>query len=166
MTLSKTVLLLLAVAGVLLLQHYYSLMPDTMASHFDGAGRPNGHQSKDGFFLLSGAMLVLTVVLFGGIGPLFRKIPVKWFSLPHRDYWLSPERREATLDFMVRQMEWFGAASLLLLILILREALAANLSPEPVLDSTSAWWWLGLYFLYTTIWLVRFLARFRKPDAA
>jgi uncharacterized membrane protein len=105
MATSKTILLLLTVGAVLLMQHYYPLMPDSMALHFDGAGRLKGYQSCDGFFLLSGVMLLLVVGLFGGIGLLFRVMPTRWYNLPNHDYWLSLERRALTIDFMTRQME-------------------------------------------------------------
>lgn len=163
MSKSKTVLLLLAVVAALLMQHYYPLMPDPMASHFDGSGRPDGYQSREGFFLLSGAMVILVLVIFGATGALFRVIPSELFSLPNRDYWLAPERRAATLDFMTRQLEWFGVATLIFLLCVLWLAMEANLSSEPRLDSTTMWWLLGGYLLFTTVWLVHFVQHFRKP---
>jgi len=39
----------------------------------------------------------------------------------------------------------------------------ANLEKEARLDNTTMLWVLGAYFLSTTIWLVRFLMKFRKP---
>ena len=162
MATSKTILLLLAVGAVLLMQHYYPLIPDPMASHFDGAGRPNGYQSRDGFFLLSGAMLLLVVALFGGIGLLFRVMPTRWYNLPNRDYWLSLERRVSTIDFMTRQIEWFGIGTLILVMCVLWIAMEANLTPDRTIDSTKMWWLLGAYLTFGTVWLVRFVRTFRR----
>jgi uncharacterized membrane protein len=164
MTVSKTTLLLVAVAAILMMQHYYPLMPDPMASHFDGAGRPNGYQSREGFFLLSGAMLLLVVAIFGGAGFVFRVVPTNLFNLPNREYWLAPERRAATMEFMTRQMEWFGVVTLILLIGVLWAAMEANLRPDPVLDSSTMWWMMGAYLAFTTVWLVRFVLRFRTSS--
>lgn len=160
---SRAALLLLAGVAVVQLLYYYPAMPDTMASHFDGAGRPNGFQSRDGFFALTAAMLGMVVVLFGGFRFLFRVLPARAINVPDREYWLAPERFDDTIDFMVRQMEWMGVATLLLLILVLQGVFEANQSSEPMLDSTM-WWLLGGYFLYTAVWLFRFLRRFRKPQ--
>lgn len=165
MSASKIVLLLLTAASALVMQHYYGLMPDPMASHFDGSGRPNGYQSKDGFFLLSAALLVGNLLIFAAFGPMLRKIPTSWVNLPNRDYWLSPGRREETIGFMARQMDWFGVATVLLLATILALACIANLDPEPNLDSASAWWLLGGYVVFSTVWLVRLVTRFHRPSA-
>jgi len=160
---SRTVLLLLAAAGVVQILHYYPLLPERMASHFDGSGRPNGFQSREAFVALSAAMLVMTVVMFGGLGALFRRIPSKWFNLPNRDYWLAPERREETIEHMSSQLEWLGAASLSLYVFVIQMVVETNRTSEPRLDSGSMFLVLGLFFAYTTIWIVRFLLRFRKP---
>lgn len=163
MTKSRTALLVLAAAAVLQLLYFYPLMPDTVASHFDGAGRPNGIQSREGFFGLSAGILVLTVTMMGGLGVLLRRLPTSWFNLPNRDYWLSRERREETVGYIGSQMEWFGAASLLLMLVILQMAFEANLTPAPRLEPGPVWWVLGLYFSFTMVWVTRFMLHFRKP---
>ncbi len=160
---SRAVLLFLAAAGIVQILYYYPLLPERMASHFDGSGRPNGFQSRDAFFALSAGMLVMTVVLFGGLGSLFRRIPSKWFNLPNRDYWLAPERREETIESMSSQLEWLGAASLALYIFVIQRVADTNRTAEPRLDSGSMFLVLGLCLAFTTIWIVRFLLRFRKP---
>ena len=159
---SRAILLLLAAAGVVQLLHYYPLLPERMASHFDGTGRPDGFQSKDTFFALSASMLIVTVVLFGGLGALFRRIPSKWFNLPNRDYWLAPERREETIEGISGQMEWFGAASLALYLFVIQRVFETNRTSEPKLDSGSLFVILGIYLMFTGVWIGRFVWRFRK----
>jgi uncharacterized membrane protein len=156
------VLLLLAAAGVVQLLHAYPQLPETMASHFDGSGRPNGFQSKEGFAALSASMLLLTVVLCGGMGALLRKIPSKWFNLPNRDYWLAPERREETIEAISALMEWFGAASLGLYLAIIQMVIETNRTSAPSLDVRAAWVVLGLYLAFTAVWITRFVLRFRR----
>jgi serine/threonine-protein kinase len=160
---SRTLLLLLAAAGVLQLAHYSPELPEVVASHFDGAGRPNGFQSRNGFAVFSAAMLALTLVVFGGLGPLFRKIPTRWFNLPNRDYWLSPERREETIETLSAQLEWYGAATLALYLIVIQMVIETNRMTEPSLDSRSVWIVLGVYFLFTAVWTTRFILRFRRP---
>jgi uncharacterized membrane protein len=164
MRLSRAALFLLAGLAVGQLLYYYPAMPETMASHFDSAGRPNGFQSRDGFYALTVAMLSMVVVLFGGFRFLFRVLPASAINVPNREHWLAPERFEETIDFMVRQMEWMGVATLLLLIVVLQGVFEANQSPQPGLGG-GIWWVMGGYFLFTAVWLVRFLGRFRKPQS-
>jgi hypothetical protein len=40
-----------------------------------------------------------------------------------------------------------------------------NLTPEPALDSRTMFFVLGLYLLFTVVWIARFILRFRKPAA-
>jgi uncharacterized membrane protein len=161
---SRALLFLLAAAGVVQLLHYYPRLPETMASHFDGAGQPDGFQSRNAFFTLCAAMLVMALVLFGGLGALFRRIPSKWFNLPNRDYWLAPERRDETIEAISAQMEWFGAASLALYLFVIQMVVETNQTSEPRLDSRSMFVVLGFYLLFTAIWITRFIRRFRKPQ--
>lgn len=162
---SRILLFIELVLAVLQLAHFYPLMPETMASHFDAAGRPNGFQSRAEFFGLMAVILVAVVGIFVGLGSFFRVIPMSWMNLPHREYWLAPERRESTVDFIGQQMEWFGVATLLLLLLVVQAAIDANLTPETRLDPHSMWLLLGLYLAYVAVWMVLFLRHFRKPEA-
>ena len=52
---------------------------------------------------------------------------------------------------------------MLLLLVTFKLAFEANLEKDAHLDNASMLWALGAYFLYTTIWLARFLMKFRKP---
>jgi uncharacterized membrane protein len=160
---SRTLLVLLAASGLVQLLHYYPELPETVASHFDGAGRPDGFQSRNGFAVFSATMLALIVALFGGLGPLFRKFPSKWFNLPNRDYWLAPERRDETIETISVQLEWYGAATLALYLLVIQMVIETNQTSGRNLDSRSMWMVLGLYLVFTAIWTVRFVLRFRKP---
>lgn len=166
MSVSKLTLLLLTAAAALVMQHYYGLMPDPMASHFDGAGRPNGYQSRDGFFLLSVALLVGNILVFAAFGPMLRKLPPSWVNLPNRDYWLAPERREETIGYMARQMDWFGVATVLLLGIVLALACQANLDEQPRLEASTMLLLVGAYLVYSMVWLVRFVTHFRLPAEA
>jgi uncharacterized membrane protein len=162
MRVSRAVLFLLAAAGIAQLVHYYPLLPEGMATHFDGSGRPNGFQSRDGFVALSASMLAMIITVFGGLGVLLRRIPSKWFNLPNREYRLAPERREETIAHISGQMEWFGVASLGLYLFVIHMVVETNRTADPRLDSRSMFLMVGLYLLFTCVWIARFVLRFRK----
>jgi uncharacterized membrane protein len=162
MRVSRAVLLLLALLGVAQLVHFYPVLPETVASHFDGAGRPNGFQSRDGFVLLSASILAMTVLICGGIGLVLGRIPSKWINLPNREHWLAPERREETIASISGQLEWFGAASLGLYLFILQAVIQTNFTSKPSLDTASTFTALGMFLAYTAVWTVRFVRRFRR----
>src|SRR5277367_5148881 len=80
----------------------YDDLPAKVASHFDIEGRPNGWMSREmcvGFTVGLGILMpALVVGMMGGAG----RIPVSFINLPHRDYWLVPERRGPALAILLR----------------------------------------------------------------
>lgn len=142
--------------------YYYPQMPEVVASHFDGLGAPNDWASKQGFFGLYLAIILMLVAVFelvprwsGNSGRFGRKIP-------NRDYWLAPERVEQTKAFFRRQMFIMGIVHLLLAIYTIQLALLANLDQQPRLHS-SIGWALALYFIFLGAWLIHFHLHFRNP---
>ena len=73
-------------------------LPDPVATHFGFGYFANGWMTRDGYlrFMLAFAT-VLPVVIVAMIGWLPRVFP-RGINIPHRDLWLAPERRGATLD--------------------------------------------------------------------
>jgi len=76
------VLAILVGAAVLQTLHYYPRLPSTVASHFGSGGHPDGWSSKEAFFGLYAALLVLLPVLFNGLPVFLRRIPPFWVNLP------------------------------------------------------------------------------------
>ena len=163
MGIPRRILWLLVAAAALQIAWFYPQLPAKVASHFDGQGRPNGWMSKDGFFLLYGAMLALQLAVFGAGARLIRRLPDRWFNLPHRDYWLAPERRDQTLDYLEGWGLWFGCAVMAFLLGIFQLAIEANLKQSP-LALGPTWALLGGFFAITAIAVARLLLHFaRRP---
>ena len=135
-----------------------------MASHFDSSGHPNGWSSRAGFFGVYLAMTVVLALVFLAMPMTFRRFPRSVVSLPRRDYWLAPERVEATSRFIESRMLLFGIVTLVFEILVLQLAISANLGDEPRLPSAPTYLMLVGYFAFTGIWLYRFITHFtRRP---
>jgi hypothetical protein len=84
--------------------------------------------------------------------------------LPHREYWLSGDRKEETLSFFYVHMSWFGVATMLLLISIFHLTFIANLSPIQNLSLPMPWALFGAFFLFMIWWVVVLLRRFPAPS--
>ena len=87
-----TMFAVLLVAATLQLAWYYPLLPERMASHFDGQGRADGWSSKAAFFGISAGVLygvsgLLLLVAFS-----MRWWPASTMNLPHKGIWLAPLR--------------------------------------------------------------------------
>lgn len=137
-------------------------LPLLVASHFDGAGQPNGFMPRGGY---RGLMLTLLIALPSLL------IALTWWSLgasrarinlPNRDYWLAPERRAATVAYLRTGLLWFGVLLLAFLCYVHWLVVLANGQQPPRLDN--AWFIGGLvsFLAALLIWLKAFLGRFRR----
>jgi len=163
--LPKIIYGLLAAVGLIYFSFLYPQLPDLMASHFNASGAATAWMPKSGFFAL------LTIVTLAAGVPVFlvplqmAKLPNDKINLANKEYWLAPERRAETVQYLGIQMGWFGCALLLLLLCGLYEAVAANLKPDHTFDSTSFYIALGAFFAFIIVFLVRLLSHFsRVPE--
>jgi hypothetical protein len=137
-------------------------LPERMATHFDLAGRPNGFMSRGGFFAFYFGLLAFMALTFFGIAALIRRVPPHMVSLPDRDYWLAPERREATMTWLAADCWRFGLVVLLFVNGIHELVLRTNVAGGP-LPGLALWLGVGGMLACTAFWLIRMMRRFRRP---
>jgi hypothetical protein len=176
MTSGRRILLVygaLAAAAIVQAAYFYPRLPETVASHFDMDGRPNGTASRETFVVVSVATVIGMAVLLGGIHATTRllvtRVPDKWLNLPNKPYWLAPERRAETLAYVIaagsRIMWGVGPATLLFMLVTFQLAYLANVEGG---DAMRHMRWLLAVFLafvlsFVVVWTVRFYRRFRLP---
>ena len=157
---AKTVLIFLLAIAVVQSIYFYPQLPDTVASHFDSRGIPNGWMSKQMFIAVYLGVMGLMILIFY----LVPRFPNQLKNIPNRDYWMAPERIEETMKYIEDATPRVGIATMLLFIYVFQYAMEANLSPEPVL-SGNVGWAIIIYFIFLAVWLFKFLRRFWKiPD--
>jgi uncharacterized membrane protein len=160
--LPKLIYLLLAAVGLIYFSLLYPQLPDRMASHFNASGAATAWMPKSGFF-----MLIAIVTLAAGV-PVFlvplsmSKLSNDKINLPNKNYWLAPERRAETMQYLGIQMGWFGCGLLALLLCGLYNAVAANFRPDHHFDSSSFYAVLGAFLAFIIVWLVRLLSHFAR----
>ena len=169
MTTSKAVFVGLAVLALVQFGYYYPQLPDTVASHFDGAGHPNGWSSKAAFFGIMFGMMALMGLVFLGMPKMMSRIPVNMISLPYREHWLSDERRAGTMRFIDDRMSWMGVGTMLLMLATTQFTIDANLRHHSQLPAQFMWvFWA--YLAFTLGWTVHFILHFarvrKQPNAA
>ena len=141
-------------------------LPERVASHFNGAGEPNGWMSRTTHLefmagLGTGLPLLLVVVAV-----LVRFLPAGLINIPNREYWLGPERRRQTGEELFTACLWLaclGAAFLTGLNALLVDA---NLRHPPSLSGASLATLTGLFLLALGGWIVALLLHFRLPKEA
>jgi len=134
--------------------------PARVPSHFDASGRPNAWASRDEMFFLQVGVTLGLAALFIGIPRLLKSAPASMINLPNKGYWLSPERRDETMERLASSFEVFASATVLLLIAVFElTSLASrggNLATEyflPVLLS---------YLVFSAGWTVALIRAFAR----
>ena len=151
----------LLVVAVLQTIFYYPQLSDTVASHFDGHGRPNDWMPRLVFCLVY--LVMMAILWFSFI--FLPERAIGWrsaaWNIPNSKYWLAPERREQTVAWVLDQTMWCGVVTELFMIGVFQLAFEANLKTHAML-SGEVWWLLLGYFLYIAVWLVWFLVHFMR----
>jgi hypothetical protein len=164
--LPKLLFLVLAAYAAIDFSHYYSQLPDVVASHFDAHSVANGWQTKSvflGFFV--GAVALASVLAFG-VPYIISRAPTSLINLPYKDYWLAPERRTSTIAFLGRYFAWFGCAALAVVTSSFDYAIRENLHPVAHLDPPAIVYVLAGFLVFTALWLIRLLTYFTThPDS-
>lgn len=162
---NRSHLLLILLGGVLLtaaadLAWLYPQLPERMATKFGAGGQPVAWTARGSFLTLQIFSLVFVAVLIVGLWWAMPRFPANLINLPHRHYWLAPEREAATRQWLGNLVLCLGLALLVYLTGVGHLAMRANLAPEPRLGP--AFWWLTGSYLAGTLALVAWLyLRFR-----
>jgi uncharacterized membrane protein len=157
------VLLALVVLSLVHMIAYYPMLPEKVASHFDVHGHVDGWMGKGAFLAFYAGTALGTALVMFLVGLLTPRLPTSMINLPHKDYWLSPERRKASLASFSGYFGWFASATLAFLIGCFHLCFATSLGrhvPSWLFPSM-----LGVYLFFTLLWCVGLLLRFRKPRA-
>jgi uncharacterized membrane protein len=155
---------LLAAAAALILR-FAAELPAVVAVHFDAAGRANGfmtHTDCRDFMFAWTLGVPLLIVIATSLLP--RALPVSLINLPHRDYWLAPERAHDSLVFLSEQGLWFGCILVVFLAAVDGMLVRANAVSPPEFPSALFISMLILFFCAIAIWALRMTRRFRAPS--
>lgn len=156
------VLFVLAVIGTAGLAWSADALPPQLASHFDARGNPDAWMSREGYLRLMGAIGLLFPAFLVGIGCLTAVLPTGSINLPHRDYWLGPDRRSETTRYISRHMAWLACIALVMLFAVNWFVIEAN-RQIPVRLPNSIWVLLAAFFAAVAVWLGVLIRHFAYP---
>ena len=157
---ARNVFLLLCVICVAHAAWYYPRLPGRVALHFGATGLADAWGPKSRFLLIYLVTLAILAVSFSVPSLFLPRIRNSLISLPNKDEWLAPERRQQTIDTILSQLFCFGSITLILLLDIFHQSIQVNLGKATRLEHV--WITLGMYLILTTAWCIAFFRRFRK----
>jgi len=157
-------MILLILGGIFVAQmsFYYLNLPATVASHFDGAGNPNGWMSKSTFVIFEAVLLLLVISEFTLLPRLIEKMPDSLLNIPNKSYWLSEDRRAETFAIIRNYFEWFSVMLLVVFLAINQLVFRANIIRENLSDK-EAWLIIAVFLIFVVVWLISLVRKFRKP---
>ena len=128
----------------------HTQLPDRVPVHFDGSGRPDRISSKMELTGVNLGVGVMMLALFGTLPFFIEKIPVKYWNLPNKEYWLTLGRKKEAVVQMNIYYVGMGLATMLLMWFILGGAFLVGMGKSEVL--AFSWTSIGIYFAIV-IWM-------------
>lgn len=136
-------------------------MPETMATSFGFDGAARNYMSRGVFGWLMGGIMLSMAVGFVLVR-LIPGLPDRLINISAKDYWLAPERREATLTDIVAIAQWILASAMALIAGTAWLSIEANRSTPPRL-ANAFFWMMGAYVAVFVFALRHVARRFRRP---
>lgn len=158
---SLVMLVLMTVGYAVLVWLAAGQLPERVAIHFGVGGGADGWADRQRAILFF-ELLTMVPVVFFFLALLMRIFPAGAFNLPHRDYWLAPERRVETVATISSQLMWMGCLMVLFLAGVYWLTIEANRLTPPHLPMQSFLALLISFLVATGAWMVLFLRRFFK----
>lgn len=125
---AKFLLLLTTAIALVQAAWHYLHLPETVAIHFNLAGKADGWASRGTHFAMQAGLAVFLGALFGSGGWLLRRVPDQFINIPHRDYWLAAERRAATCRALDSMFSALGIVVMGFFVVLFQQVYVANLT--------------------------------------
>jgi len=154
-------LLIIVITGQLI--HYYPLLPQQVASHFDINGRPDSYASRGSFLVFSLTLLAVISGIFFISAFFIRKVPPMLLNLPNKDFWLSDERKENTYAVFSSFAFWFADITLIFIFYIIRNVIEVNLGKKTSLGDSFFYVLISYVFAAGVVGAL-FIKRFMRID--
>jgi uncharacterized membrane protein len=136
-------------------------LPDPVASHFGPAGEADAFMPRGQYIAIMLAVTVVAPLLIVVVVSYALSRPGARINVPNRDYWLAPERRGETIQFVKRQIALFATFLVVFLCYAQWLAARANALSPPNLDPGPFFAGLGIFMACTIVWVVRLVRHFR-----
>jgi uncharacterized membrane protein len=140
-------------------------LPAIVATHFDLHGKANGWMTRAKHLYFTLALGTLTPLFIVGLFAFIRRRQGWGLNIPNKEYWLAPERRAETFDYLSRQGLWLATLMAVFQAAIYKSILDANAVRPPILPTQLTMWLTGGFLALVAIWIAGLLLRFRLPRA-
>jgi len=152
---------ILIVGGAAFIWHSRQQLPERVASHFDANGIANGFMTRDVYISFMLAMSILLPLFLNWIMGRSMSSRLERINIPHREYWLAPERQAETIAFLQVLATRFATQLLAFLIFVHGVVLLGNSSNPPQLPMSLFWGGLSVFIAASLLMLLGLWRRFK-----
>lgn len=156
------VLGLLYLAFVVCLVLTADALPERVATHFDLQGRANGWMTRSAHLRFIAAFGLALPLVILGICVALRFAPNSSFNIPHREYWLAPERRAETLAFISRHSVWLACETMAFITGVHLLVVYANRQVPPQMPLAPLLTWAGCLTVGIGFWALVMIRHFKR----
>ena len=135
---------------------------DPVATHFGNGYYANGWMSRDGYLAFSLAFSTLLPIAVVGIVGWLPRVAPRSLNLPNKDYWLAPERRDATFANVAAYAILLGTLIAIFMAGVHWLILKANAAVPPQLPAQLFWTMLCAFIAAFLVWIGAFWWKFRN----
>ncbi len=138
------------------------LPPDGVPLHFDAAGAADRLGSRGAALTAMGLVGVGMLALGAGLVLLIHRGPLRSMNLPHREYWLTEERRPRLRRMLALDMAVIMGGTLAYLSFIPVSTALAAAAPDRAVPPVVLWTPTAVYFpavLALVVWIARYRYR-------
>lgn len=145
--------------------HSSKQLPNRVATHFNLHGKADGWMSRAQHVKFTLGVGVGTPLLVVGVFALVGKMKGWGLNLPNKDYWLAPEREQATFAYLQSHGFWLASLMVVFHAGLFQSVLLANAQRPAHLASSHLVWLTSVFLLLLAVWIIALLRRFRLPSA-
>ncbi|KAJ4459264.1 hypothetical protein PAPYR_4800 [Paratrimastix pyriformis] len=154
------VIALIVIEGIV----WLCILPDTVVTHWDAAGNPNGWGSKWGFVLICSLVPLGLMLFMSLIGICLPKVPDDLINLPNKEYYLAPQNRSSTFNYIrISFLQFSNALAIYMLVVEFSCGMANYYSWWP--QAAFIWAPMGIFLAWMVFWVICLYRRFRRPTA-
>ena len=140
----------------------FVLPAEGVAAQLDLDGTVTSYGTRAGFLGANAGLAVLALVIVPLVTRASTRPPATLLNLPNKDYWLAPERADATFALVSRTLWLIFAGMNLVLAGAMYDLVTLTLHGRETIGNLL---WFG-YIVGVTVWAVWFVRHFRRPEGA
>lgn len=137
-------MVLLFLAGIAQWYHFYPLLPESVADHFNTNGFPDSWSSKSFFLFMDITLSLCLLFIFIGGSRLPFRLPKNVLNIPNPDHWLKDDLQVETVVKISNYVLWIGVLSMLFVRTRFHHIYQIN-SEGPPFISNFFWLWFFVY---------------------